>query len=187
MNMLRVKAINKMLRVKAINKIFDLIKCWPKGVNKGAIFLEYICGNSVLPQEGWYCWVGSYESSSSWASWLIFNREGSLLWSLFLLVPCFCDFSSVFASLPKAVMVTYCCGVTKLKIHSKRWFINHVLTRWGRVSFTHAIIGSYDGLAPNRRNAVILSIGPLGINLSQIVFGIQTFSSKKNIWLSTSM
>ena len=47
------------------------------------------------------------------------------------------------------------------------------------------IIGSDNGLAPGRRQAIIwtnagmLLIGPLGINFSEILIKIQTFSSKK--------
>ena len=47
------------------------------------------------------------------------------------------------------------------------------------------IIGSDNGLSPERRQAIIwtnagiLSIGPLGINFNEISIGIQTFSFKK--------
>ena len=63
------------------------------------------------------------------------------------------------------------------------------LTHWGRV--THicvgnlTIIGSDNGLSPGRRqaiiwtNAVILSLGPLGTNFSEILAEIITFSFKK--------
>ena len=63
------------------------------------------------------------------------------------------------------------------------------LTHWGRV--THicvgklTIIGSDNGLAPERRQAIIwtnagiLLIGPLGTNFSEILIEIQTFSFKK--------
>ena len=63
------------------------------------------------------------------------------------------------------------------------------LTHWGRV--THicvgklTIIGSDNGLSPERRQAMIwtsaglLLIGPLGTNFSEILNGIQTFSFKK--------
>ena len=64
------------------------------------------------------------------------------------------------------------------------------LTHWGRV--THnicvgklTIIGSDNGLSPERRQAIIWSsagillIGPLGTNFSEIVIEIQTFSLKK--------
>ena len=65
----------------------------------------------------------------------------------------------------------------------------HVLTHWGRV--THicvsklTIIGSDNGLSPDRRQAIIrtnagiLLIGPLGINFSEILIEILTFSFKK--------
>ena len=63
------------------------------------------------------------------------------------------------------------------------------LTHWGRV--THicvsklTIIGSDNGLSPDRRqaliwtNAGILLIGPLGTNFSEILIEILTFSFKK--------
>ena len=65
----------------------------------------------------------------------------------------------------------------------------HVLTHWGRV--THicvsklTIIGSDNGLSPDRRQAIIwtnaglLLIGPLGTNFSEILIEILTFSIKK--------
>ena len=64
-----------------------------------------------------------------------------------------------------------------------------LITHWGRV--THicvsklTIIGSDNGLSPGRRQAIIrtkagiLSIGPLGTNISEILIGIETFSFKK--------
>ena len=64
-----------------------------------------------------------------------------------------------------------------------------VLTLWGRA--THIcvgkliIIGSDNGLSPERRQAIIwtnvgiLLIGPLGTNFSEILIEIQTFSLKK--------
>ena len=64
-----------------------------------------------------------------------------------------------------------------------------ILTHWGRV--THicvsklTIIGSYNGLAPGRRqtiiwtNAGILLIGPMGTNFSETLIRIQKFSFKK--------
>ena len=63
------------------------------------------------------------------------------------------------------------------------------LTHWGRV--THicfgklTIIGSDNGLSPERRQAIIwtnagiLLIGPLETNFSEIFFAIKTFSLKK--------
>ena len=64
-----------------------------------------------------------------------------------------------------------------------------ILTHWGRV--THicvgksTIIGSDNGLSPDRRQAIIrtnagiLLIGPLGTYFSEILTGIQTFPFKK--------
>ena len=49
-------------------------------------------------------------------------------------------------------------------------------------------IGSDNGLSPGRRQAIIwtnagiLFIGPLGINFSEILIKIQTFSLKKVFW-----
>ena len=70
-----------------------------------------------------------------------------------------------------------------------------MLTHWGRVThicFSNlTIIGSDNGLSPGRRQAIIrtndgiLLIGPLGTNFSEILIGIQTFSSKK-IYLKMS-
>ena len=63
------------------------------------------------------------------------------------------------------------------------------LTHWGPVThicvFNLTIISSDNGLSPGRRQAIIranagiLLIGPLGINFSGILFGIQAFSFKK--------
>ena len=66
---------------------------------------------------------------------------------------------------------------------------SHFLTHWGRV--THicvsklTIIGSDNGLSPDRRQAIIwtnaglLLNGPLGTNFSEILIEILTFSFKK--------
>ena len=68
----------------------------------------------------------------------------------------------------------------------------HLLTHWGRV--THicisklTFIGSYNCLAPGRRQTIIwthagiLLIGPMGTNFSETLIRIQTFSFKKCIW-----
>ena len=65
----------------------------------------------------------------------------------------------------------------------------HTSTHWGQV--THicvgnlTIIGSDNGLSPDRRQAIIwtnagiLLIGPLGTNFSEILIEIHTFSFKK--------
>ena len=50
------------------------------------------------------------------------------------------------------------------------------------------IIGSYNGLSPDRHQAIIwtndgmLLIGPLGTNFSEIWIKIQTFHSRKCVW-----
>ena len=69
------------------------------------------------------------------------------------------------------------------------WFDISGLTHWGRVTHIFVgkltIIGSDNGLSPERRqtiiwtNAGILLIGPLGTNTSEILIEILTFSFKK--------
>ena len=64
-----------------------------------------------------------------------------------------------------------------------------ILTHWGRVTHIcigkQTIIGSNNGLSPERRQAItwtnagILLIGPLGTNFSEILIEIQTFSLKE--------
>ena len=64
-----------------------------------------------------------------------------------------------------------------------------VLTHWGRVTHISVgeltIIGSYSGLSPGRRQAIIWTnveiklIGPTGKNFYDILIGIQTFSIKE--------
>ena len=64
-----------------------------------------------------------------------------------------------------------------------------VLTRWGRVKHICVskltIIGSNNGLSPDRRQAIIctnaglLLMGPLGTNFSEILIEILTFLFKK--------
>ena len=63
------------------------------------------------------------------------------------------------------------------------------LTHWGRVTHISVIkltiIGSVNGLSPERRQAIIwtnggiLSIGPLGTNFNEILIKIHTFSFNK--------
>ena len=65
----------------------------------------------------------------------------------------------------------------------------NVLTHWGRVTHIcvseQTIIGSYNGLSPGRRQAIIwtsagiLLIGPLVTNFSEILIEIHTFLFKK--------
>ena len=64
-----------------------------------------------------------------------------------------------------------------------------LLTHWGRATHIcvskQTIIGSYNGLSPGRRQAIIwanagtLLIIPWGTKFSEILIGIQTFSFKK--------
>ena len=66
------------------------------------------------------------------------------------------------------------------------------LTHWGRVTHIcvskQTIIGSDNGLSPDRRQAIIwtnaglLLIGPLGTNFREILIEILTFSFKKMLW-----
>ena len=78
---------------------------------------------------------------------------------------------------------------TEMDVMRKWDFVTFHLTHWGRV--THicvnklTIIGSDNGLSPDRRQAIIwtnagiLLIGPLGTNFSEILIEILTFSFKK--------
>ena len=77
-------------------------------------------------------------------------------------------------------------GMIKIIFAEYTWL--YLLTHWGRV--THicviklTIIGSVNGLAPERRLAIIwtnggiLSIGPLGTNFNEILIKIHTFSQE---------
>ena len=79
--------------------------------------------------------------------------------------------------------------ITHLKLHAQITELNE-LTHWGRV--THicisklTIIGSDNGLSPERRQAIIWSnagillIGRLGTNFSDILIEIQTFFFEEN-------
>ena len=90
-----------------------------------------------------------------------------------------CYAGIILLSNDSVILIRYCIGLERDKC----------LTHWGRV--THicvgkiTIIGSDNGLSPERRqamiwtNAGILLIGPLRTNFSEIFIGIQTFSFKK--------
>ena len=79
--------------------------------------------------------------------------------------------------------------ITYSHFRSYHMWLVLLLTHWGRVMHICisklTTIGSDNGLAPDRRpaiiwtNAGILLIGPLGTNLSEILNGIYTFSLKK--------
>ena len=81
------------------------------------------------------------------------------------------------------VTLTTSIGPSRIK------FSEVFLTHWGRVKHICVgkltIIGSDNGLSPERRQAIIwtnagiLLIGPLGTNFSEILIKIQTFSLKK--------
>ena len=70
--------------------------------------------------------------------------------------------------------------------------LSFILTHWGRVAHicvgNLTSIGSDNGFSPDRRQAIIwtnagiLWIALLGINLSEILIGIQTFSFNKNVF-----
>ena len=79
--------------------------------------------------------------------------------------------------------------VSELSKYRSQVFQWMLLTHWGRVTYICVsdltIIGSDKDLSPGRRQAIIwtnsgiLLIGPLGINLSEILNKIYTFSFKK--------
>ena len=82
-------------------------------------------------------------------------------------------------------------GCSYLPVLNFRVWMNSciLLTHWGRVTHIciakRTIIGSDNGLSPGRRQAIIwtiagiLLIGPLGINFSEMLIGVQIFSFKK--------
>ena len=67
-----------------------------------------------------------------------------------------------------------------------------ILTHWDRVTYICVskltVIGSDNGLSPDRRQAIIWTnaglslIGPLGTSVSEILIKILTFSLKKCVW-----
>ena len=80
--------------------------------------------------------------------------------------------------------------ITKMCLKSQPYhLVANELTHWGRVTHISigklTIIGSDSGLLPGRRQSIIWSdggillIGPLGINFSEVLIKIQTFSLKK--------
>ena len=95
------------------------------------------------------------------------------------------------SAIPVVTCLYWCyCNSHLICVSPSRIFpVINILTHWGRV--THicvvklTIIGSDNGLSPGRRqaiiwtNAVILLIGPLGTNFSEILIEIRTFSFKK--------
>ena len=93
----------------------------------------------------------------------------------------------MFASLYVTVFMAFVCVCHSFYNRGNDYGIS--LTHWGRV--THicvsklTIIGSDNGLSPDRHQAIIWTndgvslIGPLGTNFSEIVIKIHTFSFKK--------
>ena len=89
----------------------------------------------------------------------------------------------------RATIMSLFCMSMCLKSCSHGWKYRHRLTHWGRVALICIskiiIIGSDDGFSPGRRQAIIynnaglLLIWRLGINLSEIVITIYTFSFKR--------
>ena len=87
----------------------------------------------------------------------------------------------------------YLNHMNKDPAHERRRYIYnvfvHQLTHWGRMTYIcvrkQTNIGSDNGLSPGRRqaiiwtNAVILLIGTLGTNFSEILIEIRIFSFKK--------
>ena len=93
----------------------------------------------------------------------------------------------VFLGLRRRFMILW---VVTLSPRNKGWqFHSTLLTHWGRVTHIYVskltIIGSDNGLSPDRRQAIIwinagmLLMGPLGTNFSEILIEILTFSLKK--------
>ena len=118
-----------------------------------------------------------------WRQTIIWTSAGILL-----IGPLGTNFSELFIAIH-----TSSCKKMHLQMSSGKWrpfrLGLNVLTHWGRV--THicvsklTIIGSDNGLSPGRRQAVIwtnagiLSIGPLGINFSEMLIEIVAFSFRK--------
>ena len=85
--------------------------------------------------------------------------------------------------------ITHCLGLGHETMVCAVCLSIFLSNHWGRVMHICAskltIIGSDDGLSPDRHLAIIsisagiLSIGPLGINISEISIEIYTFSFKK--------
>ena len=96
-----------------------------------------------------------------------------------------CAFRTFYVWLRFTFEVNVLCAIVLYCTAIYRGFLTH----WGRVTHIYVskltIIGSDNGLSPDRRQAIIwtnagiLLIGPLGTNFSEILIGIQTFSFKK--------
>ena len=101
------------------------------------------------------------------------------------------DFNGLLQKRCNSSALTHWGWVTHIGLMQK-WCNSGALTHWGLVMHVCvsklAIIGSDDGLAPNRCQAIIwtnaglLSIGNLGANLCEILIWIQIFSFKEIHW-----
>ena len=103
-----------------------------------------------------------------------------IMWK-FWLFHLYLSFHSIFPKLQR--------NYFQYKVSQAQRGVESMLTHWGRA--THicvgklTTIGSDNGLAPGRRQAIIwtiagiLLVGPLGTNFSEISIGIQLFSFKK--------
>ena len=104
-----------------------------------------------------------------------------------------CELSPANTQRNDYVFITFCvCKDTNVhQIQSVSCMVSSymsMLTHWGRVTHISVgkltIIGSDNGLSPDRRRVIILTnagkllIGPLGTNFSEILIEIQTFSFK---------
>ena len=134
---------------------------------------------------------------------LVFDTKQVLYWPVFDEIQ-FCSFDGRCKTCLDTKPVLYqgrFCSLTvgmsnNIQLKHREWLFFCALTsmvvcitHWSRVTHIcvskQSIIGSYNGLSPGRRQAIIWSnagillIGPLGTNFSEILIGIQTFSFKK--------
>ena len=155
-----------------------------------------VCGvftaRKILTHRGLVTPFADIYLSQHWLrQWLVAWRHQAITWTNV-------DLSSVRSSgihlraisweMPQPPFTKVSLKMTYLKLNWKLPGANE-LTHWGRV--THicvsklTIIGSDNGLSPERRQAIIwnnagiLLIGPLETNFNEILIGIQTFSFKK--------
>ena len=87
------------------------------------------------------------------------------------------------------VSIMFMCDKHEIQFSSNIIHSVSNLIHWGRVTqicvFNQAIIAPDNGLSPSRHQAIIwtnagmLLIGPLGLNLSEILIEMHTFSFKK--------
>ena len=128
------------------------------------------------------CTVCSATAESLVQHWLY---KHLLIWNLTLDVPRDLDLTGDFARSIRPLWRMLDRKKNRIRYHGE-----HIcLTHWDRVTHicvgTQTIIGSDNGLAPGRRQAIIwtsagiLFIGPLGANFNEIVIEIDTLLFKK--------